>query len=185
LVIPEPFAESDIVVTQAHPRDLWDPTTRFLQPQVDFRQGLGTFEVRKLGALLIRRENIDQCNGRVQITYCVLIFGIASGGFVPWCHLSPARGYNEKRDNQMNLGPREQADYFQQPRIDTYLQHEFDNFRVGAFSISMDLDAARRHVRICDALQLVTVAELRSVSGKEVYLLHLLTISKYLDGKSN
>ena len=49
----------------------------------------------------------------------------------------------------------------------------------------MDLGAARRHVHICDALQLVTVAELRTVSGKEVYLLHLLTISKYLDEKSS
>ena len=81
----------------------------------------------------------------------------------------------------MSLGLREQADYFQQPRIDTYLQREFDNFRVDPFSIPMDLEAARRHVHICDALQLITIAELRIVSGKEVYLLHLLTMSKYLD----
>ncbi|PVH81896.1 HET-domain-containing protein [Cadophora sp. DSE1049] len=186
LVIPEPFSESDMVVIQAHPRDLWDPTTRFLQPQVDFRQGLGTLEARKLGALLIRCEDFDRSwsSSRLQITYCVLIFGTACGGSVPWCHLSPARGYNEERNEQMSLGPREQADSFQQSRIDTYLQREFDNFRVDAFSIPMDLEAAGRHVHICDALQQVTVAELRSVSGKEVYLLHLLTISKYLDGKS-
>jgi len=173
------------MVTQAHPRDLWDPTTRFLQPQVEFRQGLGTLEARKLGALLIRWENFDSDTSQIQITYCVLIFGITCGGFVPWCHLSPERGFNGERYKQMSLGPQEQADYFQQPEIDNYLQREFDNFRVDPFSIPMDLEAARRYVHICDALQLVTVAELRIVSGKEVYLLHLLTMSKYLDGKSS
>jgi hypothetical protein len=167
-----------MVVTQAHPRDLWDPTTRFLQPQVDFRQGLGTLEARKLGALLIRWENF-------RTIYCVLIFGITCGGSVPWCHLSPANGFNEEHYKQMSLGPREQADYFQHPGINAYLRHEFDNFRADLISIPMGLEAARRHVHICDALQLVTVAELRIVSGKEVYLLHLLPISKYLDGESS
>lgn len=171
-----------MVVTQAHPRNLWDPTTRVLQPQVDFRQGLGTLEARKLGALLIRREN--HVIERLQITYCVLIFGTTCGGFIPWCHLSPAGGFNEGPSKQMSLGPWEQADYFQQLQTDTYLQREFDNFRIDPFSIPTDLDAARRHVHICDALQLVSIAELRIISGKEVYLLHLLTMSKYLDRKS-
>jgi hypothetical protein len=174
-----------MVVTQAYPRDLWDPTTRFLQPQVDFRQRLGTLEARKLGALLIRLEKFDSFVDGIEITYCVLIFGITCSGFVPWCHLSPTRGFNEESYTQMSLGPREQADYFQQPRIDTYLQREFDNFPVDPLSIPIDIEAARRHVYICDALQLVTVAESRIVSGKEVYLLHLLTISKYLDGTSS
>jgi hypothetical protein len=174
-----------MVVTQADPRDLWDPTTRFLQPQIDFRQGLGTLEARKLGALLIRWEDFNPSIERMPITHYVLIFGITCGGFVPWCHLSLATGFDEERYKQMSLGPREQADYFQQPRIDTYLQREFDNFRVDPFSIPRDLEAARRHVHIYDALQLVTIAELRIVSGKEVYLLHLLTMSKYLDRKSS
>ena len=174
-----------MVVTQAHPRDLWDPTTRFLQPQVDFRQGLGTFEARKLGALLIRWEYFEADIDRLHIIYCILIFGITCGGLVPWCHLSPAEGFNEERSTQMSLGPREQADYFQQARTDTYLQREFDNFRVYHDSVPKDLEAARRYVHICDALQLVSVAELRIVSGKEVYLLHLLPISKYLEGKSS
>ena len=174
-----------MVVIQAHPRDFWDPTTRFLQPQVNFRQGLGTLEARKLGALLIRWEDFDSFVDKIRITYCVLIFGISCGGFVPWCHLSPAKGFNGERYKQMSLGPREQADHFQQPQIDAYLQLEFDNFRVDPFSIPMDLEAAKRHVHICDNLHLVAVAELRIVSGKEVYLLHLLTISKYLDEKSS
>ena len=174
-----------MVVIQAHPRDLWDPTTRFLQPQVDLRQGLGTLEARKLGALLIRWEKPGVYVGEPYITHCVLIFGITCSGFVPWCHISPAIGFNEKIYKQMSLGPREQADYFQQSRINTYLQHEYDNFRVDPFSIRMNLEAARRHVHICDDLQLVTIAELRIVSGKEVYLLHLLTMSKYLDRKSS
>lgn len=169
------------MVIQAHPRDLWDPTTRFLQPQVDFRQGLGTMEARKLGALLIRWENFNRARDRMQITHCVLIFGITWGGFVPWCHLSPAIGFNEELYKQMSLGPREQADYFQQPRTDTYLQHEFDNFRVDLTSINMGLEDNRRHVYICADLQLATISELRIVSGKEVCLLHLLTKSKYLD----
>jgi hypothetical protein len=150
---------------------------------MEFRQGLGT--VRKVGAFLIRWENIESKHERASITYCVLIFGIAYGGLVPWCHLSPAIGYDEKRDKQMSLGPREQADYSQQSRIDAYLQREFDNFRPENFSAPLDWENRRRYAHVYNALQLVSIAEFRSVSGKEVCLLHLLTLSKYLEGKSS
>ncbi|KAH8748721.1 hypothetical protein F5882DRAFT_421895 [Hyaloscypha sp. PMI_1271] len=157
-----------MVVIQACPRDLWDPTTRFLQHQVEFRPRLGTLEAMALGTLLIRWENVPALD-RSRITYFVLIFGITCGGLVPWCYLSPARGFNGERYQQMSLGPREQADYFQHPQIDNYLEDEFA-YRVDPFSISTDLEASRRHVHICDDLQLVTVAELKIVSGKEVCL---------------
>jgi hypothetical protein len=131
-----------------------------------------------VGAFLIRWENIESKHELPYITYGVLIFGITYGGLVPWCHLSPARGYGEKRDEQMSLGPREQADYSQQSRSDAYLQREFDNFRFENLSAPLDWEDRRRYVHVCIDLQLVSIAELRSVSGKEVCLLHLLTISK-------
>ncbi|KAE9370039.1 HET-domain-containing protein [Stipitochalara longipes BDJ] len=179
LVIPELFLESDIVVSEAYPRNLWDPTTRVLQPQIDLRQGIRNLNARKLGALLIRVEHVDSYMERVRITDYVLIFGVTYGGLIPWCHLNRAA---VAEDGKLSFGPQEQAGNFQATHTNTYLQRylqrEFDNFYIDPLSRPTDL-TTRRHVHICDDRQLVTIAELKTVSGKEVYLLYLITMSKY------
>lgn len=167
------------MVTEVHPRNLWDPTTRVLQPQIDYRQGTRELAARKLGAFLIQVEEKGPLE-RFYRTNCILIFGTTYGGSIPWCHLSFA---GKVEAQKLSLGPQDQGGHFQETGTDTYLQRTFESFRVEPFALATDLEA-KRHVHICKELELAAVAEVKIVSGKEVFLLHLLPMSKYLPSYS-
>jgi hypothetical protein len=89
---------------------------------------------------------------------CALVFGAPYWELTPWCDLVPVQWeYNGHLSGGVTI------------------KQAFDSFSVDQVQLPTDLET-KRHVYISTFLDLRTTAELKSVSGKEIYLLRILPV---------
>jgi hypothetical protein len=156
-----------IRIIKAYPPQLWDSKTRVLQPEMDLRHG-----TRKLGALLVEFKEAR----------CILIFGVTYWELTPWCEVIPlvpiersirfSNAYDRSDEESNEFGSYGES----------YLKDVFDSFQVKDVKIPTDMHT-RRHECPCDTLKVMSVAQLRNVSGKDMYLLYLHYMSDDLSEK--
>jgi hypothetical protein len=177
-------------VRQAYPPQFYDPETRTMQSQRYLGQGS-----KKLGALLVNYKGVD----------CILILGITYWESTPWCEVIESDqelGHYSfyprdedfwdqdswfiirdedfrKRDfwyERQKRGYYEQLNRQAQPQT-TILRHAFHNFNVQDVIPPTDT-GTKRHRSVCKSLNLVSIVEHTTVSGREIYLLRLLFLSE-------
>ncbi|PMD39488.1 HET-domain-containing protein [Hyaloscypha variabilis F] len=86
---------------------------------------------------------------------CFLIFGVTYWELTPWCHIIPCTA----RPN---------------------LKKAFEDFCVDQVQLPTNMET-RRHEHVSHTLKLRTVTELKSVSGRDMYLIYLVSAFKDLD----
>jgi hypothetical protein len=174
-------------VRQAYPAQLYDPETRTMQSQRHLGQGF-----KKLGALLVNYKGVD----------CILILGVTYWESTPWCEVIEVdqklgrysfyprdedfRDQDVSRDEDYRKKDfwyeRQKRDYHAQLNLQAqpqtaYLRHAFQNFDVKRVIPPTDT-GTKRHRSVCKNLNLVSIVEHTTVSGREVYLLRLFFTSE-------
>ena len=86
---------------------------------------------------------------------CILIFGVTYWESTPWCQIIPIPAI---------------------PR-GSVLEKVFEDFRVDQVQLPTNMET-RRHEYVSETLNLRTVTELKTVSGRDMYLIHLRSASE-------
>lgn len=153
---------------------------------------------KKLGAPLVNYKGVD----------CILVLGATYWESTPWCEVMESdqdlghysfyprdQDFRDQDYRHEEVGlrdedfrkkdfwyERQKRDYYEQlnrqaqPQT-TFLQHAFHNFNVKDVVPPTDT-GTKRHRSVCESLNLVSIVEHITVSGREIYLLRLLFISE-------
>ncbi|CZR54938.1 uncharacterized protein PAC_04823 [Phialocephala subalpina] len=160
----DPFTDGKnrkIKIVEAYPPHLWDPGTGVMQPALDNRQG-----TRKLGAFAVEFRSLA----------CVLMFGVTYWELTPWCEIMPNSRIRDHCEDHPGYCKKIRQ------KGDTSLKSLFDEFQVKDVKLPTDMET-RRHECIRPDLGVMAVAQLRNVSGKDIYLLYLHYMSDDLSEK--
>lgn len=96
-------------------------------------------------------------------THLILIFGTTDWEANPWCE-TILFSY-EQCAEVTRFSPNWRR---------LYLKHVFDGFVTDQVKLPIDTES-RTHEFVCEKLGLKSIAEMKNVSGRDMYLLHLLT----------
>lgn len=98
---------------------------------------------------------------------CILIFGVTYWELTPWCKVIP---HPVPVNNTSNT----------RISASSVLESIFEGFRTDQVQLPTNMET-RRHEYVCNTLNLRTVAELKTISGRDMYLIHLLSVSDNLN----
>jgi hypothetical protein len=132
-----------------------------MRPQFDLGHG-----TRKIGALHVQFKGSN----------CILIFGVTYWELTPWCVVMPS------------ILPISDFDLSDAPTISIpsaasgkpSLRRLFEEFSVSQVALPTNMET-RRHRCFCKSLELVSLVELITISGMDMYLLRLLSSAEELN----
>ncbi|KAH8646407.1 heterokaryon incompatibility protein-domain-containing protein [Tricladium varicosporioides] len=164
LVAPNPFHPEDLLVKEAYPPELWDRRTRTLQPA---NLGFQRFKIGALHVYFQRRE-------------CILILGIERSevSLQPWCYIeNPNQLHSTSPLEERLQGFHIDYNKSSEKNKDSLLKSYFNRFRLDQCKVSVGSEG-RKHINSHEDLQLVSVVEPITVSGREMFIVRLLSSKK-------